>query len=134
MANKNTFRTSFYVTKIEPVDVKEWVKSYDAKAKKVTSLKGAKGAGNLIYQVQFLVKDVSTQFNNNHYRILLYTHEGLGANFFNNAKADNLHTNAGARKKMEDYAEMLTKFNSWVDCVVERRNGFYFIKDTKIIY
>ena len=65
---------------------------------------------------------------------MLYTHEGLGGNFFNNIKPDNLHSNAGARKKMEDYEEMLTKFNSWVDCVVERRNGFYFIKDTRIIY
>ena len=39
-----------------------------------------------------------------------------------------------ARKKLEEYSELLTKFNSWVDAVVERKNGFYFIKDTKIIY
>lgn len=87
LANKTTFKTTFYVTKVEPVDVKEWVKSYDKKTKKATSLKGsnvAKSAGNLIYQVQLLVKDVSTQFNSNTYRILLYTHDGLGANFFNN--------------------------------------------------
>jgi len=86
LANKTTFRTSFYVTKIEPADPKEWVKAYDKKAKKANSLKGSnatKKDGNLIYQVQFLVKDVSTQFNTNHYRILLYTHEGLGAEFFN---------------------------------------------------
>ena len=81
-----------------------------------------------------MVKDVSTQFNNNHYRVLLYTHDGLGANFFNGVQADNLHSNAGAKKKMDDYSEMLTKFNSWVEAVVERRNGFYFIKDTKIVF
>jgi hypothetical protein len=72
--------------------------------------------------------------NNNTYRILLYTHDGLGANFFGGHAAENLHKNDGARKKLEEYEELLTRFNSWVDCVVEKRNGFYFIKDTKIIY
>jgi len=81
-----------------------------------------------------LVKDVSTQLNNNTYRILLYTHDGLGANFFNGIQADNLYKNNDARKKIEEYSELLTKFNSWVDAVVERRNGFYFIKDTRIVF
>lgn len=137
LANKNTFRTTFYVTKIEPSDPKEFVKQFDKKTKKTTSLKGSsagKAAGNLIYQVQFLVKDVSTQLNNNIYRVLLYTHDGLGANFFNGLAADNLYKNNDARKKIEDYSELLTKFNSWVDAVVERRNGFYFIKDTRIVF
>jgi len=44
-----------------------------------------------------------------------------------------LHKNDAARKKLEEYEEVLTKFNSWVDAVVEKRNGFYFIKDTKIV-
>jgi hypothetical protein len=100
------------VTKVEPVDVKEWVKSYDKKSG----------------------KDVSTQFTNNHYRVLLYTHEGLGENFFNGVKPADLHKNDAARKKLEEYSEVLTRFNTWVDAVVERRNGFYFIKDTKIVF
>lgn len=137
LSSKNTFRTNFYVTKIEPADVKEWTKLYDKKTKKSSSLKGSnagKASGNIIYQVQLLVKDVSTSLNNNTYRILLYTHDGLGANFFNGLAADNLHKEGGSRKKLEEYAEILTKFNSWVDAVVEKRNGFFFIKDTKIIY
>ena len=127
----STFRTCFYVTQVQPGDVKECVKSYDKKSKKVSSAKG-KG-GELIYQVQFLVKDVSTQFNNNVYRILLYTHEGLGANFFP-SKPANLHTDAKALGKVKDSLEQLTRFNSWVHAVVERRNGYYFIKDTKMIF
>ena len=127
-----TFRTCFYVTKVEPGTVNECVKSYDKKSKKVSSAKGAKG-GDLIYQVQFLVKDVSTQFNNNVYRVLLYTHEGLGANFFT-GKPSNLHSDNSASKKMKESIDLLTRFNSWVDCVVERRNGYYFIKDTKMIF
>ena len=52
LANKTTFRTTFYVTRVEPTDPKEWVKAYDKKTKKATSLKGSaatKAAGNLIY-------------------------------------------------------------------------------------
>ena len=133
LQSKDTFRTQFYVTRIESSDVKEWTKSFDKKTKKAASFKGQKGNANAIYQVQVLVKDVSTQLNSNSYRVLLYTHDGLGANFFNQA-ADNLYTNDKARKKLEDYSALLTRFNSWVDAVVERRNGFYFIKDTKIAF
>lgn len=128
----STFRTCFYVTKVEPGSVNEMVKSYSKASKKATSCKGSKG-GDLIYQVQFLVKDVSTQFNNNVYRVLLYTHEGLGANFFPQ-KAANLHSDSKAAGKVKESVELLTKFNSWVDCVVERRNGYYFIKDTKMVF
>ena len=128
----STFRTCFYVTKVEPGNVNEMVKSYSKASKKAASCKGAKG-GDLIYQVQFLVKDVSTQFNNNVYRVLLYTHEGLGANFFPQ-KAANLHSDSKAAGKVKESVDQLTKFNSWVDCVVERRNGYYFIKDTKMVF
>lgn len=109
----------------------EAVQSYDRKTKKTSTLKGNKG-GDLIYKMQFLVKDVSTQFNNNVYRVLLYTHEGLGSNFL--TKPADLHKDKGALKKLEDTANLLCRFNSWVDCVVERRNGYYFIKDTKMVF
>jgi len=84
--------------------------------------------------VQLLVKDISTQFNSNYYRVLVYTHDGLGKEFFGGAAPANLHKDAAAKKKIDEYAEQLTKFNSWVDAVVERKNGFYFIKDTKLIF
>lgn len=87
----------------------------------------------MIYQVQFLAKDVSTQHNNNVYRMLLYTHEGLGGNFFQQ-KATNLHADSKAEGKVADAFKLLGRFNSWVDAVVERRNGFYFIKDTRMLY
>ena len=131
--SKDTFRTQFYVTRIESANVQEWTKALDKKSKKTSSFKGQKGNANAIYQIQFLVKDVSTQFNNNTYRVLLYTHDGLGANFFN-TPADNLYSNDKAKKKLEEYGALLTKFNSWVDAVVERRNGYYFIKDTRIVF
>lgn len=131
LAGQSTFRTQFSVSRVEPGDVKEFVKSYDKKTKKSASLKGAKGAAaGLIWQVQLLVKDASTSGNTNQYRVLLYSHDGLGDGFF--GKAQNLHTNAAARAKVEEQVANLTRFNSHVDAVVERRNGFYFLKDTKL--
>ena len=35
---------------------------------------------------------------------------------------------------LDPQLDLLTRFNSWVDCVVERRNGYYFIKDTKMVF
>lgn len=49
LSSRDTFRTQFYVTRVEPADVKEWVKSYDKKTRKATSLKGAAKAENPIF-------------------------------------------------------------------------------------
>lgn len=125
----DTFRTSFCVTRVEPGDIRDAVKVYDRKAKKVSSAKGAKG-GELVWNVQLSVKDASTLSNANQYRILNYSHEGLGANFF--GKATNLWTDAAAAKRVEKTCANLAKFNVWVDAVVEKRNGWYHIKDTKL--
>ena len=53
--------------------------------------------------------------------------------FFRGQKPENMHKNPEARKKLEEYAQMMIRFNTWVDAVVERRNGWYVIKDTKLI-
>ena len=124
-----TFRTSFCVTRVEPGDLREAVKVYDRKTKKVSSAKGAKG-GELVWNVQLSVKDASTLSNANQYRILNYSHEGLGANFF--GKATNLWSDAAGLKRVEKACANLMKFNVWVDAIVERRNGWYYIKDTKL--
>jgi len=128
-SSNSTFRTCFYVTKVEPSDAAESVVCYDKKTKKTVSSKN--GKGDLVHRMQFLAKDVSTQFNNNVYRILLYSHEGLGSNFL--GRAANLHKDAGALKRVREQVATLTRFNSWVDAVVERRNGYYFIKDTRMV-
>lgn len=129
-ASGNTFRTQFYVARAEPSNLAEAVQVYDKKSKKFSS--AASGKGDLVHRMQFLCKDVSTQHNNNVYRVLLYTHEGLGSNFF--GKAANLHKDAAAKKRLGEQVASLTRFNSWVDAVVERRNGYLFIKDTKMIF
>ena len=81
----STFRTCFYVSKVEPSNLADAC---------VTT------KGKLCHKMQFLAKDVSTQHNNNVYRILLYTQDGLGANFL--GKAANLSKDAGALKKVKE--------------------------------
>ena len=123
----DTFRTSFCVTRIDGTGA-EGCKVWDKKAKKASSAKG--GKGDLIWQVALTVKDASSLSNANQYRILNYSHEGLGADFF--GKAANLYSDAGARGRFEKSCANLLKFNVWVDAIVERRNGWYYIKDTKL--
>ena len=127
-AEGSSFRTSFCVTRVEPGDSKEACKVWDKKAKKASSAKGAKG--DLIWQVALNVKDAASLSNSSQYRILNYSHEGLGSDFF--GKAANMHTDAAARGKFEKACANLTKFNVWVDAVVELRGGWYYIKDTKL--
>ena len=110
-------------------DIRDAVKVYDRKTKKLSSAKGAKG-GELVWNVQLSVKDASTLSNANQYRVLNYSHEGLGAAFF--GKATNLWNDAAGVKRVEKQVANLLKFNVWVDAIVERRNGWYFIKDTKL--
>ena len=62
----DTFRTCFCVTRVEPGDIREAVKVYDRKAKKVTSAKRVKG-GELVWNVELSVKDASTLSNANQY-------------------------------------------------------------------
>ena len=128
-ASGDTFRTRFCVQRVDPGDIRDAVKVWDKKTKKVSSAKGVKG-GDLVWNVQFSVKDASTLSNGNAYKILNYSHEGLGANFL--GKAANLWSDAAAAKKVEKQIATLMKFNVWVDAVVERRNGWYYIKDTKL--
>ena len=127
-ADGSSFRTSFCVTRVEPGDSKEATKAWDKKAKKASSAKGAKG--DLIWQVALNVKDAASLSNSSQYRILNYSHEGLGSDLF--GKAANMHTDAAARGKFEKACANLTKFNVWVDAVVELRGGWYYIKDTKL--
>jgi hypothetical protein len=124
----NTFRTTFSVLKVEGPTA-ELVQSYNKTTKKASSAKGTKG-GDLIWRVSLLVKDASTAANSNKYRINVNSHEGLGAEFF--GKAANLHSEAAALKRVQHQVDNLTKFNTFVDAVVEKRGGQYLIKDTKL--
>jgi len=86
VAKNSTFRTHFSVSKVEPGKIEDFCKHFDKKANKTSSAKGVKN-GNFIYQVQLLVKGSASH---QHFRVLLYSHEGLGKEFFS-AGACDLH-------------------------------------------
>ena len=77
--------------------------------------------------MQLLCKDASTANASSQYRVLNYSNNGLGADFFGPAGSFN-------KAKVEAQVSNLTRFNSWVDAVVERQNGFYYIRDTKLVH
>jgi len=120
-----TFRVCLQVLAVQPGSVCEMVKS--CAGGKVSSAKG--GKGNMIWHAQLLCKDASTANGSNQYKILNYSDGGHGANFF--GKAQDLHSNAKAAKDVEGRVAELTKFNNWVDCVVEKVGAHYVIRDTK---
>jgi len=74
-----------------------------------------------------LCKDASTASQGLQYRILNYSNNGLGADFFGSAASFN-------KSKVEGQVSNLTRFNSWVDAIVEKQNGFYYIRDTKLVH
>jgi len=124
----NTFRTNFSVVKVEGA-TQDMVRVYNKASKKAVSAKGNKDS-NLMWNVSLLCKDASTANNNNKYRVFVNSHEGLGAEFF--GKAANLWDNAAAHKRVAAQVDKLCKFNTFVDAVVELKNGQYLIKDTKL--
>jgi hypothetical protein len=69
---ETTFRVKVFIPRIDPSDVKEWVKGIDKKTKKFVTLKASNaGAQNLGYHIQLLCKDISTQSNSNVYKFML---------------------------------------------------------------
>ena len=124
----DTFRVRVSCVNVQPGDAKDACKIWDKKSKKVASAKGAKG--DCVWNVQLTVKDASSMGNDKAYKLLNYSQDGLGANFL--GKATNLWSDAGAAKKVEKSIATLMKFNAWVDAVVEKRNGWFTIKDTRM--
>jgi hypothetical protein len=108
----STFRVQLQVLAVQPGDAN----------KMVVTKKGAP-----YWQVQLLCKDASTVNSGSQYRVLNYSNNALGGDFFGAAGAFN-------KAKVEAQVANLTRFNSWVDAVVEKSNGFYYIRDTKLVH
>jgi hypothetical protein len=123
-AGKGPFRVMLQVLAVQPGDVKEMTKANNGG--KMASAKGAKG--NLCWNAQLICKDASTANGDNQYKVLNYSHDGLGANFF--GKAQDMHSNAKARADTEAKVKAMTTFNRYVDAVVEKVGGFYHVRDT----
>jgi len=80
------------------------------------------------------VKDATSQLNKNFYRILLYSYEeGKGDTFFG-SKPTNLYHDEELAAKVESCLSKMTRFNVWCEAILERKNSFFVIKDTRVKY
>lgn len=77
------------------------------------------------------MKDHSTALNDNLYKIYLYSHNGLGQEFF--PKLDPASVEASnAHSKLKKYQATLLRFNVHVEAIVEKIGGSFFIRDTEM--
>ena len=78
----------------------------------------------MIFCMQLLVKDPPSQINKNFYRVLLYSYEeGMGDKFFNMEPVNLWHkANQTSLEKIQFYVQAMTRFNVWIEAVLERRN------------
>jgi hypothetical protein len=81
---------------------------------------------------QLMCKDASTMNNSNQYKILAYSGAGFGDKFFGVA-ADQVATSKAAADKVGAKVAAMTRFNSWLDCVLELKGGFYHVRDTNLL-
>eukprot|EP00347_Sterkiella_histriomuscorum_P019882 403339949 len=144
LREKNAFRVRFYCLRIDPQDHREIVQAYCPSCHETFSCKELDKEGRskcisckveckLIYKMQMLVKDSSSQMNKNFYRILLCSfEEGKGHDFFTNVKPCNLYQNPQALELIERQLKAMTKFNVWIDAIIERQGSYFLIRDTKI--
>lgn len=56
----------------------------------------------------------------------------MGKDFFPEMPPTNMYKDKLALEKMENYYKILTKFNVYLDAVVQRKNNYLLITNTKI--
>ena len=147
LREKNLFKVRFYCLRVDPQDAKEIVQAMCPKCKECYSCKdlGPEGLGKckpckteckLVYKMQMLVKDASSQMNKNFYRLILMSGDESGVeNFFYGMPGDqpcNLYHNEEALQVVEKHIRHLLKYNVWLDALIERKGTYFLIKDTQI--
>lgn len=117
-------RSIFQVVKIEG-EVQDYCQVYNPKTKQTKSAKGVLGS-NLVWKVSMLCRD-------SHQTQKLFRVQLAENSDFFGIKAVNLWQNREARKRIEQTREMITKFNVFVEAVLEKSSaGNLTIKDTKL--
>jgi hypothetical protein len=95
-----------------------------------------KKEAEVIWMIQMLIKDQSTDNTDALYKVLLYSFNGKGARFFGGLKPCDLYKNKEVLEKLKRYVNILTKYNIYVDGILERRETntakqpIYLLTDT----
>ena len=147
----NLFKVKFYCLRIDPQDPREIVQAMCPKCKECYSCKDLEADGKgrckpckaecrLVYKLQMLVKDASSQMNKNFYRIILFSgandrdepeHDVSGF-FLGVAGPCNLYKNEEALHTIEKHIRNMLRHNVWIDALIERKGTYFLIKDTQI--
>lgn len=124
---EHIFRTRFYVVKMTPDNVEDYVEMHVPKVKKEYSTPSMKPKTkeDPAYKILILAKDPSTALDDNLYKIYLYSHNGLGREFFPNVDVASM-----PGSKLKKFQQTLMKFNVHVEAIVEKINESFFIRDT----
>jgi hypothetical protein len=146
------FRMKFSIMRIDPNEVEEFVQLFCDECNTTSSLKkygemnsrryscpqcDDENTTKLIYQLQFLAKDESTEEIDKVHRLLLYTHNSGNDNcaaFFGGIKPCNLYSNIKELEKIRKYVNLMTRYNVNIEAVVElqyqkRRTPYLMIYD-----
>ncbi len=143
------FRVRVKVVAVGPDDVRDWVKAYCAKCGTAFYLKASdeeefmrcracgSSAAKLIYQVQLFVRDL-TEDSDSVYVLLIYTHNGKGAEFFDYEPPQNLHRAKRLLHRLKRMRELIIRPQVLLDCVVERtgkgKGSWLQIVNTTVTY
>eukprot|EP01022_Parablepharisma_sp_SALTPOND_P004328 TRINITY_DN120100_c0_g1_i1.p1 TRINITY_DN120100_c0_g1~~TRINITY_DN120100_c0_g1_i1.p1 ORF type:complete len:513 (-),score=52.64 TRINITY_DN120100_c0_g1_i1:47-1585(-) len=143
------YRVKVYILDMGPKDLKNWVKGYCPNCYRFFYLTGedeetkvrcrvCKKEAKMVYQVQLFVKDKELRDTPAVCRLLLYTHNGKGVEFFDNEPPVNCHRSERLYKKLQGIYKLLIHYNVYLDCAVERMsrdtNAFLQISDTVVKY
>ena len=83
-------------------------------------MKNRKTKGEPAYKILMLVKDPSTSLDDNLYKIYLYSHNGLGKEFFPNVDVASVPGSNHYSSKLRKFQQVLLKFNVHVEAIVEK--------------
>ncbi len=141
------YRVKVYVVDMGPREVQDWVKGYcpicykfffltEADEENRAKCRICKKDAKLVYQVQLFVKEKELRDTTTVSRLLLFTHNNKGTEFFDNEPPANCHRSERLCTKLRTMCRMLTHYNVYLDCVVERLtrdpNSFLQLVDTVV--
>ena len=86
----------------------------------------------MIFQTKFYIEDALSTGENRLNELLLYSHAGLGAEFFQGIAPEEVQSGKKL-KQVQDMVDRLTKFNVWVEAAVQKTPcGHFLLRDTTV--